>query len=147
MRDVSKLTNLTICFGHTFKEDNFENLYKNNQSIDYNKIHSDLRYELTYGFDEFIPSFLGEFFLKKDFPNELDKKYLDILFKLSIEFKIPIFIKLNHFILNNQFSLNFKRFFGDYLPNTFPELLDKKRIVFIYSNVKENFFINTNYLL
>ena len=102
--------------------------------MDYEKIHSDLRYELTYGFEENIPAFLGEFFLKKNFPNEIDRKYFDILIKLSIEFGIPIFLKLNHYIKDKEFQKGFIDFFGKIKEN-YPLLIDSKKIVFCYSNV------------
>lgn len=135
LRSLSKLTNINICFGLTFKEDLFDNIVKTSFNIDFNKIHSDLRYELTYGFEDFIPTFLGEFFLTKNFPSETDKSYFNILIKLSIEFGIPILIKLNHFIQDKKFQENFNNYFNNIQKN-YPLLKDKKKIVFSYSNVK-----------
>jgi len=135
LRSVSKLTNINICFGLTFKEDIFDNIIKTSFNVDYNKIHSDLRYELTYGFEELIPTFLGEFILTKNFPSETEKGYFDILIKLSIEFGVPIFIKLNHFILDKNFQENFIKYFKN-IQNNYPLFKDKKKIIFCYSNVK-----------
>jgi hypothetical protein len=133
LRELSKLTNINICFGYTFKEDNLNNYSSSN--IDFDKVHSDLRYELTYGFEEFIPTFLGEFFLTKNFPSEIEKKYFDILFKLTIEFDVPILIKLNHFITDDAFMKSFKSYFGEFVLKNYPQIMNKKKIIFVYSNV------------
>lgn len=143
LREVSKLTNIKICSGFTFKEDCFDFLHQNKENIDYKKIHHDLRYELTYGFDDFIPTFLGEFYLNKNFPSEIDKNYFDIFFKLCVEFGIPILIKLNHFLTDENFIQNFIFFFDSNLSIAHPNI-NRKKIVFIYSNVKLNHFYSFN---
>lgn len=135
MRELSKIIHINICFGYTFKEDLLDNLSKNNSCLDFNKIHSDLRYELTYGFDDYIPTFLGEFLLSRNFPSETEKKIFDVLIKLSIEFGIPIFVKLNHFISELDFISNFQSFFGGFIPQNYPQFDNKKKLIFVYSNV------------
>jgi hypothetical protein len=93
LRDISNLSGISICFGYTLKEDFFNYRYDYN----FDKIHNEIRYELVYGYDDMIPSFLGEIIISdgKQFPNKNEENFFEILFKLVEEFNIPLFIKLN----------------------------------------------------
>ncbi len=116
LREISKISGVDICFGYTLKNDfgisssNINNLNNVNNfnsqvlSFDPEKALSEIRYEIAYGYEDLIPSFLGEIIISSSniFPNKNEDAYLNILFKVVKEFNIPLFIKLNHSFNNNK---------------------------------------------
>jgi hypothetical protein len=126
LREISKLSNLDILFGYTLKNDYFrENAILNNIE----KIHNEIRYELVYGYDDLIPSFLGEMIISdsQTFPNKNEAALFEILFKVVEEFSIPLFIKLNYTSASGN---NIFEFFDKKISNL---KIDKKLLVFIFT--------------
>lgn len=85
LRAISQYTDMKICHGI---------------SIDYSfkdakSYLNDIKYELNYGFDDQIPSFIGEVSISDTFPSEKEKEIFQNLFQLGNDYDIPIFLKLN----------------------------------------------------
>lgn len=85
LRDISKYTNIKICHGLSL-----DYSYKDIKSY-----LNDIKYELNYGFEDQIPSFISELFITDSFPSNKENELFQILIELSNEYAIPIFIKLN----------------------------------------------------
>lgn len=128
LREISKLANFDILFGYTIKFDYFRensNIVLNN----FEKIHNEIRYELVYGYEDLIPSFLGEIIISgsQTFPNKNEDILFDILFKVVEEFSIPLFIKLNYTSASGK---NIFEFFDKKISNL---KINKKLLVFVFT--------------
>jgi hypothetical protein len=133
LREASKMSNIDVCFGYTLNED----LYDSSVYYDIDdKLHNEIRYELTYGYDDMIPSFLGEFILSENFPNEKEQKLYRILINIVNEFNIPLFIKLNFNSFSSSSNLfeYFEKLINEVEPD--PLKFNKKLLIFIISNHK-----------
>jgi hypothetical protein len=131
LREISKLSSIEIAFGYTLKEDLFNNT---NFKFDHDKLLNEIRYEITYGYDDLIPSFLGEFIISENFPNPIEEKIFPLLFNVIEEFNIPIFIKLNTMLMLNSIEnvINyFQKLIKKFQNNG--QNFNKKSIVFIIS--------------
>lgn len=136
LREISKICGIDICFGYTLKED----LFNSTINIDFSKVHNDIRYEITYGYEDLIPGFLGEFIISDQFPNEKEIIFFDIVFKVVYEYNIPVFIKLNY---NSNSKV--VEYFEENLNKNYDKL-DKKLFVFILAHDCEDTTI-IDYLL
>ena len=88
LKEISNLSNIQICFGYSIDIDKIRDL---------KKYSNDIQYEIVYGFDNLVPSFIGEEIIKEKFPfNEYEEKVYDmVLNDIVNKYDIPIFFKLN----------------------------------------------------
>jgi hypothetical protein len=88
LKEISNLSNIQICFGYSIDIEKIRDL---------KKYSNDIQYEIVYGFDNLVPSFIGEEIIKEKFPfNEYEEKVYDmVLNDIVNKYDIPIFFKLN----------------------------------------------------
>ena len=88
LKEISNLSNIQICFGYSIDTEKIRDL---------KKYSNDIQYEIVYGFDNLVPSFIGEEIIKEKFPfNEYEEKVYDmVLNDIVNKYDIPIFFKLN----------------------------------------------------
>ncbi len=88
LKEISNLSNIEICFGYSIDIEKIRDL---------KKYSNDIQYEIIYGFDNLIPSFIGEEIIQSKFPSSEyeEKVYEMILNDIVNQYNIPIIFKLN----------------------------------------------------
>ena len=119
LKEISNLSNIQICFGYSIDTEKIRDL---------KKYSNDIQYEIVYGFNNLIPSFIGEEIIKETFPsNEYEEKVYDMVLNDIInKYEIPIFFKLN----GKQKLLKTNTFFS-WIKNK--KIENKKKIIFSIS--------------
>ena len=88
LKEISNLSKIQICFGYSVDKEKVKDL---------KKYSNDIQYEIIYGFDNLVPSFIGEEIIQDKFPSSEyeEKVYEMILNDIVNQYNIPIFFKLN----------------------------------------------------
>ena len=88
LKEISNLSKIQICFGYSVDKEKVKDL---------KKYSNDIQYEIIYGFDNLVPSFIGEEIIQDKFPSSEyeEKVYETILNDIVNQYNIPIFFKLN----------------------------------------------------
>ena len=60
LKEISNLSKIQICFGYSVDKEKVKDL---------KKYSNDIQYEIIYGFDNLVPSFIGEEIIQSKFPS------------------------------------------------------------------------------